>query len=85
MDTLIIQPDKVTNDTQLSDELIAAGFTCRIAHLSRELGPNGRVVLRDGKPKRIPRYIRLVCNEEINPGDIATLRTIVINHVPQGG
>ena len=79
----IILLDKVTDDTQLSDEFVAKGFTCRVAHLSRELDANGKAVLENGRPKKVPRYLRISCDGVTTPADREKIQSAVSRHTPQ--
>jgi len=73
-------PQKEINPSQLSDELVAAGYTCRIAQGNRIM-VDGVLVMDSvtGRPKTGDPYVRIACNEDMT-GDV--IGRILNNHVP---
>lgn len=73
-------PAHSINSSQLSDELVAAGYTCIISTSNRSV-TDGKVDidLVTGKPITVSPYIRLNCNETI---DRATVNALISAHVP---
>lgn len=76
-------PDRTIDKRQLAKELAALnlpGYT-GIYRGNRDIGANGRVVLENGVPKRVPPYI-LVKSGALSGPQITAVTTAVLNHVP---
>ncbi len=73
--------DRKVTDEKLARELVTAGLPVKsIAHLSRELDENGRVVLgADGRPKKVPRY--LLIKGEFTADEGRAVKAMVDTHV----
>ena len=73
--------DRQVNEAQLSQELVNAGQVCIILHTSRRMDSDNRLVLANGKPVNVPRYMRITC-DGAGPEFQASVRSIVNAHVP---
>lgn len=73
--------DKKVTQGKLSDELVAAGLPIKgIARLSREIDENGRVVLVDGKPKKVTPYILIT--GDFSKDEERAIQAMVDTHIP---
>lgn len=76
-------PDRPFNKRQLADELAVLdlpGFT-GFARMSRELDSNGRAVLENGTPQKVPPYI-LIKSDDLTGPQKAAVAQVVANHIP---
>lgn len=76
-------PDTPVTFGKLSQELVAAGLPIAgIGRLSREIDSDGRAVLVDKKPVKVPPYLIIKSKEPLTAAQEQQVKDIVAAHVP---